>query len=247
MPVTRSDPGRRRPPGERRAALLELLREHAGPLSVAELAERLGLHPNSVRAHLDVLVRTGRVTRRTEQRATPGRPRDVYEATGAPDGDRNYQLLAQVLATRLAEVSPDPAAAAAEAGRRWAERTDDVGPRPAAAPRGPTSAASPPAASPPATSSPGASPVEAALEPVVRMLRAGGFAPQVVTDAPGAGSRIDLHHCPFLEVAREHPDVVCGAHLGLVEGELERAGTLARATLVPFARPGVCVVDLGPA
>src|SRR5699024_790444 len=87
---------------------------------IADLAPRTGLHPNTVRAHLDVLVRSGQVSRRSEMRSTPGRPRELYSATGAPTGDRSYRLLAEVLASRLAELAQDPAAEATEAGRRYA-------------------------------------------------------------------------------------------------------------------------------
>lgn len=214
MPVPRTEPLRRQPPGVRRAALLEVLRDRGTAMAVAELAPLAGLHPNTVRAHLDVLVRTGQVQRRTDARHTPGRPRELFEATGTEVGDRSYQLLAEVLADRLAELTDDPADAAAEAGRRWALRRE-------------------PAAT---TSEP--------LAPVVQMLRVHGFAPEVSAD----GAAIELHHCPFLELARERPDIVCGAHLGLIRGALERTGAEVVATrIVPFARPHVCVTELAAA
>ena len=159
MPVPRSEPARRRPPGARRAALLESLRAQDRPLSVAELAPLVGLHPNTVRAHLDVLVRTGEVSRRSDARNTPGRPRELYEATGVATGDRNYRLLAQVLAGRLAELTDDPAREAVTAGRHWAEKQadDDATVAVPAAPAAPAAAPSGP------------------LVPVLRMLRASGF------------------------------------------------------------------------
>ncbi|MBX9246740.1 hypothetical protein ICW40_18275, partial [Actinotalea ferrariae] len=126
-----------------------------------------------------------------------------------------------------------------EAGRRWVEH--------AAAPAGDGNRApSPPAdvadVGTPGPVTDGAAPPSAGpLAPVLRTLRTAGFAPELSAD----GSRIDLHHCPFLEVAREHPDVVCGAHLGLIQGELARLGSPATATrLVPFERPGVCSAHL---
>lgn len=214
-------------------------------MSVAELAERIGLHQNTVRAHLDLLVRSGLVTRRTEQRATPGRPREVFEATGAPEGDRNYQLLAQVLAGRLTDLTQDAATEAAAAGRRWVESA----PPGATSPGGTTApggATVPPARTapdaPPGTSLP-LSPTDPDVAPVLRMLRTSGFAPELSPD----GSAILLHHCPFLEVAREHPDVVCGVHLGLIQGELARTGgRLAATRILPFVHPTTCAAPLTP-
>lgn len=224
MPVPRSEPARRRPPGARRAALLESLRAQERPLSVAELAPLVGLHPNTVRAHLDVLVRTGEVSRRSDARNTPGRPRELYEATGVATGDRNYRLLAQVLAGRLAELTEDPAREAVTAGRHWAGKQgdDDATVAVPAAPAAPTAPSEP-------------------LVPVLRMLRASGFAPELSPD----GSQILLHHCPFLELAVDQPEVVCGAHLGLIQGALEGTG-VAATRILPFVQPHVCVTELRP-
>lgn len=248
MPVPRTEPARRRPPGARRAALLESLRAHDRPLSVAELAPLVGLHPNTVRAHLDVLVRTGEVSRRSDARNTPGRPRELYEATGVATGDRNYRLLAQVLAGRLAELADDPAREAVTAGRHWAEKQDDDGTTAgqggvAGQGRGPGVAGQRLAG--PADSVPDAVPEPAdpadPLVPVLRMLRASGFAPELSPD----GSEILLHHCPFLELAVDQPEVVCGAHLGIIQGALEGTG-VAATRILPFVQPHVCVTELRP-
>ena len=81
-----------------RMAVLDLLRASDNGLGVVEVAAHVGLHQNTVRSHLDLLVEAGYAVRRTEAPSGPGRPRVVYEATGAPEGERNYQLLAEVLA-----------------------------------------------------------------------------------------------------------------------------------------------------
>ena len=46
-----------------RVAVLEMLREVGGPMGVRELAERMNLHNNTVRKHLDLLVENGFATR----------------------------------------------------------------------------------------------------------------------------------------------------------------------------------------
>jgi predicted ArsR family transcriptional regulator len=62
-----------------------------------------------------------------------------------------------------------------------------------------------------------------------------GFAPEA------DGDRIRLTRCPLLDAARSHGEVVCGAHLGLIEGVLGRAGS---ADLEPFAERDACLVHL---
>ena len=57
--------------------------------------------------------------------------------------------------------------------------------------------------------------------------------------------QIRLRACPFRDAAREHPQVVCAVHRGLIEQLLEPTGT--RARLVPFAEPDLCLVTLEPA
>ena len=101
-------------------AVLDLLRASGNALGVFEVAQRVGLHQNTVRSHLDLLVQAGYAVRRTEAANGPGRPRVVYEATGAPEGERNYQLIAEVLTQHLAATSERPGEAAANAGRNWA-------------------------------------------------------------------------------------------------------------------------------
>lgn len=68
-----------------------------------------------------------------------------------------------------------------------------------------------------------------------------GFAPE--TD-PSA-HRMRLTRCPLLEVARQHPGIVCNVHLGLIGGALEEfAAEDIDTELKPFAEPGACVLGL---
>ena len=71
------------------------------------------------------------------------------------------------------------------------------------------------------------------------MLGEHGFEPRV------AGLEVTMHRCPFTELARESPAVVCGMHRGLAEGALAEAGsTLGVDALEVFPQPGVCVLHL---
>jgi len=55
-------------------------------LTIGELCEATGLHPNTVREHLQRLIDGGYVIQSTEHRTTRGRPRTLYSAaTGMPD------------------------------------------------------------------------------------------------------------------------------------------------------------------
>jgi iodotyrosine deiodinase len=62
-----------------RLRIVELLREAARALDVRELANGVGLHPNTVRDHLSVLVNARLVKTHIEQRDRAGRPRTFYE------------------------------------------------------------------------------------------------------------------------------------------------------------------------
>lgn len=215
MPIPRSAPALRLPPGARRAALLAALEEQGGPTTVGELADVTGLHPNTVRAHLDVLVREGRASRRTDQRGARGRPRELYEASGAPDPAQAYASLALLLAEQLAAATGDPAVDGEDMGRRWAARS--------------------------ATTPPGTSTAAEGVAEVVRVLRRAGFAPELAAD----GRRVLLHSCPIRDVAHAQPGVVCQAHLGLIRATLEAAGSDVVATSIqPFVAPDLCVATL---
>ena len=87
-----------------RAKLFGLLADQATPSTTAELAERVGLHPNGVRTHLEVLRAAGLIAR-DRARSSRGRPPDAW--TLAPDAQPGgraptaYQDLGRWLARAL--------------------------------------------------------------------------------------------------------------------------------------------------
>lgn len=205
-----------------RRRIVELLTD-AGPMDTHELAERLDLHVNTVRAHLTVLVDGGLATSSPEERDRPGRPRLRYRATEAAH-DRGaaggYRFLAEILASQLAATMDDPAAVAEQAGNAWGHFLVD-------APAPFTTVDR-----------------QAAVERVSHLLDTLGFAPELDGDDPSA-PRILLRRCPFVQVAREHPDVVCSLHLGIMRGALDELGVDVEARdLLPFVEPGLCVSHL---
>src|ERR1043166_5978081 len=115
--LAREDPS---PLGRSRADVLDMLRAADSPLGVREVAQQMGLHPNTARFHLEALVEAGLAPRETEDRETPGRPRVGYRASaGGPAGRRRYRLLAEMLTSLIAGTMPEPGKAAAAAGREW--------------------------------------------------------------------------------------------------------------------------------
>jgi predicted ArsR family transcriptional regulator len=173
-----------------------------------------------VRAHLDVLISADLVASHAEARATPGRPRRLYEATSEPTEASEaggYRLLAEILASHLSGTSDDVRRDAIAAGRAWGTYFVE---RP-----------------PPFTRTPG----DAARREVVLLLDRLGFQPELDDD----GGRILIRRCPFLEVARRHQDVVCSLHLGIMQGALETLGAPVEARdLEPFVQPSLCVAHV---
>lgn len=208
-----------------RVAIMGLLRDHRAGLDTARIAAATGLHPNTVRHHLDVLAAAGLVRTRPDPTRTGGRPRRLFLTTdlaAGHNGDSDgYPLLAQIVVAELAGRS-DGAKRAIAAGRRWARQPA----RTTADPAGGTVASSTDAAD--------------ALTTLFDEL---GFRPECV--AGPDGWQILLHHCPFLALARQHQEIVCGVHLGLLQGTLTRLGRpAAHGHLAPFITPTLCAATV---
>jgi len=202
-----------------RADLLETLRGQAEPVGLHALAASTGLHPNTVREHLDALLHEGLAARRRAPAVGRGRPAWLYEATLGPTGTsgNEYAGLAAALAALIERTSDSPAEAAAEAGVAWgrqlaAQTGQPLGKSPAAARR-----------------------------QVIEIFDRMGFAPQ--PDRSNVETR--LTRCPLLQAAHESPTVVCNVHLGIVRGAMATYGYDGSASeLHPFSEPGACRLRL---
>lgn len=203
----------------RRQAVLEAVRGSDAPLGITELAEQLGIHPNTVRFHLDALVAQGLVDRRLEAPTGRGRPRTVHTPHPGMDrgGQRQYQLLAKILLAQLS-TSPDAGSAAEAAGRSWGGYLVEH---------------IPPSREPDALE---------ATRRLNALMTDLGFAPE---PDGSAAERIRLRRCPFLELAEEYSSTLCPLHLGLMRGALNEIRAPITATrLEPFAEPDACIVHL---
>lgn len=204
--------------------MLSLVRRAADGLTAAQVAQVTGLHPSTVRTHLDQLTESGLLIRHRQSDGSPGRPAWRYRVVPGPDTDaaagsgagRPYQALAAALVAHLARDEQDPHAAGVRAGRDWGRALG-----------------APAAGTPP-------------VDGLVQVLDRLGFTPQVVRRPDRDSAVVHLTSCPFLELAEANPDVVCGVHLGVIGGALGAMGaSAADSELQPFAVPGACVVRVG--
>lgn len=203
----------------RRQAVLRLLKDAAGPITINDISAELGIHPNTVRFHLDALVRSGQVEQVEPERRTPGRPPQLFRVVPGmdPTGPRHYQLLAGLLVQSLAS-DPEPGERAVEAGRAWGRGQGATGGE------GSTDG----------------------VDQLVGLLDELGFAPEPSVN--GGHTQIGLRHCPFLELAQSGPQIVCLVHLGLMQGAMEAwASPLTVDRLESFVEPNLCVAHLASA
>lgn len=103
-----------------RRMILEALRSERDGLDGSQLAERLGLHQNTIRWHIGVLTDAGLVQAVPERRHGRGRPSIVYRLTGEgiARGRDEYRLLATML-TDVVAADDDREARVYETGFRW--------------------------------------------------------------------------------------------------------------------------------
>ena len=139
-----------------RQRLLELLRASEEPQPVAALAASLGLHSNTIRAHLQLLEGAELVVSTADRSGERGRPPMLFSAVPA-EAEEEHALLATSLASAL-EPLADGVEIAETAGRSWGGVMVD-------------------------RLEPGREPDdEACIERVASLLRRRGFAPEVAAN-----------------------------------------------------------------
>lgn len=199
-------------PAGRRERVLAALSAADDALTIVELAQRLDVHPNTVRFHLTKLVAAGRVELVPPDHRGPGRPPQLFRAVPGmdPSGPRHYRVLAEILLGELAE-RDDGETHAETAGRAWGSRLA-------------------------ATASPPADTTQALMSLLAEL----GFSPEMT--GASESSPIALRHCPFLELVDAGPGLVCQMHLGMMRGALQGwDADVTVGRLQPFATPDRCL------
>ena len=187
-----------------RARLFAVLGELRRPAGTQELAERLGLHPNGIRTHLERMEQVGLVER-GRVRNQRGRPPDTWtiapEARPGGQAPLAYQDLGRWLARALRAPSR---------GLRGVEETGrQIGRE--LAPEG----------------------QPAGTDAFLTSLAALGFQPSSETHADGEVT-FCLGNCPYRDAVHENQPAVCALHRGITRGLLETLQPDARlAAFVP--------------
>lgn len=204
----------------------------SGAMTAAELGALVGLHVTTVRFHLDQMVAAGIVESAVRREGGAGRPRKVYSlAPGSLDDVDaraevdHLRLLSGLLAQTLTEGVSGHSVTPAEAGRRWA--LEHVPAEPDAVP----------------ADTPGR--WLGKLAQMIDVLQEWGYTPELRTTEGGRTAEVTLEHCPFLDLARANPAVVCGIHRGLIAGSLSQLGeTATRVSLEPFVDDTTCLAHV---
>jgi predicted ArsR family transcriptional regulator len=187
-----------------RSYLFALLGELKRPVGTVELAQRLGLHPNGVRIHLERLEQAGLVDR-TRVRQPRGRPADAWTiAAGARPGGsppQGYRVLGRAVARALASTGRG-LRSIEQSGRDFGR---ELAPKDGAG---------------------GADTFEATLAAL-------GFQPKPEVRGDGRLA-FRLRNCPYRDAARENPSAICALHKGITRGLLDALAPHARlAGFVP--------------
>lgn len=207
-----------RPLSPTRLRILELLEIQSTPTTLAAITLSSGLHENTVRAHLEDLLRDGYLSRERAVAQGRGRPAWLWKAKVSLEPSP-YAGLASALATVLHESSAHPVRDAVAAGRAWGK---DLTLKQLGEPH------------------PGSSEAGARSQ-MLQLLEEIGFAPE--PDA--TNEHVVLTRCPLIEAASKHPEIVCGVHLGIIQGGFAEMGLDGSgSTLTPFSAPGQCALHL---
>lgn len=209
--------------------------------TAADLARLLDLHVTTVRFHLDQLDAAGLIESEFVRTGNAGRPRKVYrpalsllpaitsptsgESSSAPDHE-SMRILTGLLTESFGVTDGATPISPEAAGRRWAANhvpaTD---------------------AAPAATWGQWLG----KMGQVIDVLQEWGYTPQLTATTGRTGTRIDLTQCPFRELARANPRVVCGIHKGLIAGTMTQVGEPdSKVDLRAFADGETCIAHIQP-
>ncbi len=210
-----------------------LLHEHPDGLTASEVAEHAGVHANVARHHLDKLASGGYLDVSKRSSTGAGRPAKVFTAA-EPSLHLEFEvghddILITLLGKALSRLDPEDAAEMAEEvglefGRKMAGEVsiDDAESHRS---------------------------FRSALHVVADALSAHGFAARAERQGDDSDADPQLHivagHCPFGDVAIEHP-VICAVDRGMVKGLLGSLYGETQVALTSSVAQGddSCVTDV---
>ena len=199
-----------------RVTILRLVRAAESGVTAAEVAARTGQHLSTTRAHLDRLTEAGLLVKARASGGQPGRPAWRYRAAAADPAPAPYRALAAALLEHLSGSGGDVREAAAQVGQGWGRHLAEASPD-----------------------------HDDPVDSVLTVLDGLGFSPRREPPDSGDGAQVNLYTCPFLELVGQSPDAMCGLHLGVVRGILDRDGVPGESVVLePFGAPAACVVRL---
>lgn len=189
-----------------RYGIYQAIVEAAGePLTVIQVADRFGLHPNVARMHLQKLVDVSLVRADTRKSKGGGRPARIYrlsdQAANLQFPPRDYRTLAALALQAVTAPKGDPADAleragtefGREEGRRGLKR-DDLDPK--------------------------HSSLDQVLESLNTTLVLLGLFPRIERQADGHID-FEIRNCVYRELSAQFPGLVCGLHTAVLRGMLE--------------------------
>ncbi len=213
---------------ETRFEIYSIIQDSPTPLSVQQIAARVGLHPNTVRPHLEKLKESGLIKTETSLSGKVGRPVHLYSPTpkrpAALLGDKALRILRGVIAETLSELITTYKATpedAYEMGRVWGRqirnsaefdgaKTGNSSKRPRSAEKNKAKAAD---------SAFVLRRSEAVLSEDLELL---GFEPSVENLEEGA--LVYFGDCPYRDLANSAPEIVCTVHKAICDESLRCAG-----------------------
>lgn len=223
-----ADPSRRR--------ILGLL-STTSQLSIRELAEKLDLHDNTIRAHIKVLDSAGLITSDLEHSHIQGRPRRLYRSLSSAGDDHSASdrtavhllLLSELLARTVDQLGSEGSKELTRVAESWGRRLVDT--------------------SAPITQREATEQITLLTDLLTEL----GFDPEIEhalaglpDDDESSAALIAMTTCPYKEVAVRHPTVVCPMHLGMLRGAISCVDPddCIHLQLEPFARPDACLLHV---
>jgi predicted ArsR family transcriptional regulator len=183
-------------------------------VTVAEVAQRFGLHPNVARMHLGKLEQAGLLATGLRKTKGGGRPARLYTLSGQVSSfdvpPRRYDLLSSLALTALAQRGSDEdvLGICRDAGRAEGRRYVAEEGRPKSSGK------------------------KSSADLVRRVAEEQGLLPEVRWE--GEELNVQVHNCVFREIAALRPDLVCPMHRAFFEGVVDAVVGRVR---------DVCVVD----